>query len=69
MGEKEYRGISRLEKEYFVLLCELARLHGTYKVVEEGPSGTHQSSQTFTITTYGREPYDVMQKVFDAENG
>lgn len=69
MGEKEYNGISRLEKEYFILLCGMANLTGTYKVVDEDPSGTHQSSQTFTITTYGREPYDVMQKVFEAANG
>jgi hypothetical protein len=69
MGEKEYRGISRLAKEYFVLLCGCAGLHGTYKVVDEDPSGTHQSSQTFTITTYGLDPYNVMQKVFEAQNG
>jgi hypothetical protein len=69
MGEKEYRGISRLAKEYFVLLCEITGMQGTYKVVDEDPSGTHQSSQTFTVITYGREPYDLMQQVFEAQNG
>ena len=67
--EKEYRGISRLEKEYFVLLCGTANLQGTYQIEDEDPSGTHQPCQTFTVTTHGREAYDVMQKVFDAANG
>ena len=69
MGEKEYRGNLTSGQGILRDAMWAANLHGTYKVVEEDPSGTHQSSQTFTITTYGREPYDVMQKVFEAQNG
>lgn len=67
--DKTYKGISRLAKEYFVLLCGMRNLRGTYDVVDEDPSGTHQSSETFTIALSGRETYDVMQKVYLAAYG
>lgn len=69
MYEKTYKGLSRLAKEYFVVLCGLQNLHGTYDVLDEDPSGTHQPVQTFTIALSGRETYNVMQRVFEAQQG
>lgn len=67
--EKTYKGISRVAKEYFVVLCSQAGLHGTYDVVNEDPEGTRQPGETFTIALSGRETYTVMQRVFEAVNG
>jgi len=68
MHEKEYRGVSRIAAEYFrALMSMLIRyrhhLRGTYEIIPENPEGT------FTIRVSSREAYDLMQKVFSAENG
>lgn len=67
MYERSYRGVSRIEKEYFMALCGLANLHGTYDVLpEEDKPG---KGETYTIALSGRETYNVMQKVYEASNG
>lgn len=68
MYDKTYKSISRLEKEYFVLLCSTRDLRGTYDVVENNDARGNPCG-TFTIAVSGRETYNVMQRVFDAANG
>lgn len=67
--EKVYRGMPLLATNYFKLLCANEGLRGTYDAIPEDPTGTKQSSATFTISLSGRETYQVMQKVFEAQNG
>lgn len=68
MFERTYRGVSRIAKEYFLMLVgQHHELHGTYDVMpEEDRAG---AGETFTISLSGQRTYALMQKVFRAENG
>jgi hypothetical protein len=67
MYERSYHCINRLTKEYFMLLCGVANLHGTYDCFPEEPRPG--KGETYRITLSGYETYKVMQKVLDAYHG
>lgn len=67
MYEHTYRGVSRLAKEYFALLCASQGIHGTYDAIPEPE--VPGKGQTYSIFLSGRETYNLMQRVADASNG
>lgn len=67
MYERTYRGVSRLEKEYFLALCREQNLRDAFDVRKERDQPG--AGDTFTIAVSGRETYQAMQRVFDAANG
>lgn len=72
MYERTYTGVSLLATEYFralvavVFLQSNHHIHTGYDIV---PDDDGYTFQTYTITVRSRETYDLMQKVFTAENG
>ena len=67
MYEKVYRGVSLLAVRYFRALCCIARGVGGYEIVEEPE--VPGKGLTFTVSVESREAYNVMQQVFEAQNG
>lgn len=69
MHEKTYYEVSLLATNYFKLLCGTVgpHLHSTYETLEEEEKPG--KGRTYTIALSGREPYDIMQRVFSDQNG
>lgn len=66
--KKTYRGISLLAANYFRLLCaQQSELRGTYDMVREADKPGE--GITYTIIIWDRQTYNVMQRVFDDQNG
>ena len=66
--KKTYRGISLLATKYFQLLCaQQSELRGTYDMVREADKPG--KGITYTIIIWDRKTYDIMQRVWDAQNG
>ncbi len=74
-----YTGVSRIEKEYFRLLC---RVEGLAQIYHDDLKDRWQydfsilpeadqpgKGETFAIEVKSKNAYDLMQKVFDAANG
>lgn len=64
---KTYKGVSRLACSYFEALCSLNRVAVGFEITEEDERPGR--GQTYTVEVSETEPYNLMQKVFEAQNG
>lgn len=65
--ERTYKGVSLLCTNYFKLLCRVNGLKSGWEAtLEDDAPG---KGDTYTVSVYGRETYNVMQKVFNDANG
>lgn len=65
---KTYKKVSRIACSYFEALCSLNRVCEGFEITEEDEEGKNPT-QTYSIEVWERDPYNLMQKVFEAENG
>lgn len=64
---KTYKGVSLLAVRYFRSLTVIARNVGGYEITEEDE--VPGKGQTFTVDVSSTEAYNLMQEVFEAQNG
>jgi hypothetical protein len=61
--QKTYKNVPLLHKNYFVLLCRTRRVTSGFSVERTDPEAS-----TYSITVTEREPYDLIQKVWEDAN-
>ena len=64
---KTYKGVSLLAVRYFYSLTVIAHIVGGYEITEEDE--IPGKGQTFTVDVSSTEAYNLIQKVFEAQNG
>lgn len=65
--ERSYKGVSLLCTNYFKLLCSTKGLKDGWEATLE-PDAPGKGD-TYTVSVFNRETYNVMQRVFADANG